>query len=104
MVEQMRFIMTHDPMRHEAEGRALGIDPGEAGGFLVPAEFVAEVQRKLTDTAVMRALARVWSPVKHKGSMPKETGTVALRWEGENENNGETQNPAFGSIAGALPS
>jgi HK97 family phage major capsid protein len=98
MVEQLRFIMTHNPINDEVAGRAMGIDPGEAGGFLVPAEFVAEVQRKLTDSAVMRGLCRVWSPVKHKGSMPKETGTVDLRWEGENENNGETTPPKFGLI------
>jgi len=78
------------------ERKALGLDVGSEGGFLVPEEFIAEVDRKLVKRAVIRPNARVFTGVGKKGSMPRETGSVTIVWEGELVSTAETGNPSFG--------
>lgn len=56
---------------------------GAAGGFGIPDEFVAEVQRKLIYSSPLRANLRTWSGVGLKGSIPRETGTVTVSYQGE---------------------
>lgn len=77
--------------------KALGLDVGEEGGFLVPEEFIAEIDRKLVKQSVIRPNARVFTGVGKKGSMPRETGTVSVFWENENVSSVESTNPKFGN-------
>lgn len=95
---QLRGMLSYERGKKmpEAERKALGLDVGAEGGFLVPEEFIAEVDRKLVKRAVIRPNARVFSGVGKKGSMPRETGTVTVTWEGELVSTAETGNPSFG--------
>lgn len=67
----------------EGTQKTLSVGTGSAGGFAVPEEFVAEVQRKLVYASVFRSNVRNWSGVGLKGSIPRETGTVTIGYEGE---------------------
>jgi len=101
---QLSFMCRNNPKRNfdEAEAKALGIEIGAGGGFLVPEEFMAEVNRKKIKRSVIRPLAKTFSGVSTKGSMPKEGGTVKVIWESENIKTPETQNPVFQSTTWAL--
>ncbi len=66
-----------------ATKKDLQIQSGADGGFAVPQEFIAEVQRKLVLTSVFRNQCRVFSGVGLAGSMPRETGTVTITYAGE---------------------
>lgn len=79
------------------DSKALGLTVGEEGGFLVPEEFMAEVDRKLIKQSVIRPNARVFTGVGKKGTMPRETGTVSVFWENENVASAEGTNPTFGN-------
>lgn len=79
------------------ERKALGLTVGEEGGFLVPEEFIAEVDRKLVKMSVIRPNARVFTGVGKKGTMPRETGSVSVYWENENVASVEGTNPTFGN-------
>lgn len=95
---QIRGMLAYEKAKKMPEGerKALGLDVGSEGGFLVPEEFIAEVDRKLVKRAVIRPNARVFTGVGKKGSMPRETGTVTVTWEGELVATAETGNPSFG--------
>lgn len=97
---QIRFMLNYTNARQapKDEMKALGLGGGAEGGFLVPEEFIAEVDRKLVKVAVIRPLARVFPGVGKKGSLPRETGTVTMIWENENVSTAETGNPSFGKI------
>lgn len=97
---QLRGMISHERGKKmpEAERKALGLDVGSEGGFLVPEEFIAEVDRKLVKRSVIRPNCRVFTGVSKKGSMPRETGTVQVVWEGELVSTAETGNPSFGKI------
>jgi HK97 family phage major capsid protein len=97
---QVRFMLNYDRASKapKEEQKALGLAVGAEGGFLVPEEFIAEVDRKLVAAAVFRPNARVFPGVGKKGSMPRETGTVTMLWENENVATAETGNPSFGQI------
>lgn len=86
----------------EADRKALGLTAGSEGGFLVPEEFIAEVDRKLVKRSVMRPNVRVFPGVGKKGSMPRETGTVTVAWESENVSSAEGTNPTFGNVIWSL--
>lgn len=98
--EQVRFMLNYKlaTQAPKAEMKALGLAGGAEGGFLVPEEFIAEVDRKLVKQAVIRPLARNFPGVGKKGSLPRETGTVTMIWENENVSTAETGNPSFGKI------
>lgn len=91
-----------DPESSRADLKALGLTQGETGGYLVPDEFIAELDRKLVAEVVMRSIVRVFTGVGRKGSMPRETGTVTIVWGEENKKESETGNPKFGRIAWGL--
>ncbi len=98
---QLKFMCQHDKgyKAPDADMKALGLEVGAEGGFLVPEEFIAEVLRKLTKVSVIRPNARIFPGVGKKGTIPRETGTVSIIREGENVATAETTNPAFGNIA-----
>jgi len=97
------FILTENPRScDKGEMKALGLTTGAGGGFMVPEEFIAEVQRKLTKDAVFRNISRIFTGVSRKGTIPQETGTVNVTWSGENVTGTENTNPKFGSLSWSL--
>ncbi|KKN69396.1 hypothetical protein LCGC14_0441230 [marine sediment metagenome] len=99
--EQCHFMLQHEQARKapQTEMKALGLDVGSAGGFLVAEEFRAEVQRKLIKRSVIRPNTRVFTGVGKKGTLPQETGTVNTTWENENVKGTENTNPKFGALS-----
>lgn len=102
--DQIRGMLGYTKARKmpESERKALGLTAGSEGGFLVPEEFIAEVDRKLVKRSVMRPNVRVFAGVGKKGSMPRETGTVSVFWENENVTSTEGTNPTFGNLIWTL--
>lgn len=79
-----RVLFAMAPKMFEgADAKAMSVQVGADGGYLVPEEFIAEVQRKLVFVSNFRSLARVFNGVGLKGSIPRETGTVTAAYFGE---------------------
>ncbi len=66
-----------------ATAKDLQIQVGASGGFLVPTEFMSEVLRRLVKISTFRNQCRFYGGVGMKGSMPRETNTVSITYEGE---------------------
>ena len=62
----------------QAAKKAMSIGLGSSGGYLLPEEFIPEIQRKLVHESVFLNLCRNWTGVEMQGKMPRETGTVAV--------------------------
>lgn len=84
--------------------KALNEGTPEAGGFLVPEEFQAEVIRYVTETAIVRPRARVYNMTREVMKIPRlaqvekgHFGGVALYWIGESELKTESQ-PEFRNV------
>jgi HK97 family phage major capsid protein len=102
--DQIKFMVLNSVKSDGSveRAKALSIGVGSAGGFLVPEEFLAEVLRKLIKRSEFRALARTFTGVGQRGSLPRETGSVSVTYELENTTTAETTNPALGQITWTL--
>jgi HK97 family phage major capsid protein len=58
---------------------------GAGGGFLVPPEFFAEIDRNLVQYSPMRSLARVIGVSTNNVLLPKRTANLTASWEGETD-------------------
>lgn len=96
-----RELRAEMPMFSGKDAKALSIGLGSSGGYLLPEEFVAEVQRKLVHTSVFLGQCRIWSGVEMIGKMPRETGTVSVTIAGELVTPGNTQF-SLGNVTWAL--
>jgi HK97 family phage major capsid protein len=67
---------------------------GAGGGYLIPPEFMAEVDRNLVQFSPMRQLARVIQISTNGVIWPKRTTNVAATWEGETDAEPAT-NPVY---------
>ncbi len=79
----MDFMQAAKARVMENTKKTMSAATGAAGGFGIPDEFVTEVQRKLVYSSPLRSNLRVWSGVGLKGSIPRETGTVTVNYQGE---------------------
>ena len=68
---------------------------GAGGGYLVPPEFFAEIDRNLIQYSPMRSLARVMQVSTNSVLLPKRTANLTASWEGENDAEPAT-NPVYG--------
>ncbi len=101
LAAKMKYILSGNSKFLEKAGieeKAMASSIGEDGGFMVPEQFINEVLRKLVKISVFPALARTFSGVGLKGSVPAEVGTVALTYEGENVKTTETGKPKLDSV------
>ena len=72
------------------EIRSLRVADDTAGGYLAPAEFVAEVVKGIVERSPVRQAARVGSTSSGEVIIPKRTGTQTGHWVGETEDRTET--------------
>ena len=79
----------------EVEVRALQTSPDEAGGYLIPEQFLPEIQRNLVLFSPIRQAARVANASVGEVILPKRTGTLTAQWVEETEDRPATQ-PAYG--------
>jgi HK97 family phage major capsid protein len=77
------------------EVRALRVSTEEAGGYLAPEQFVAEIIRNLVEVSPIRQAARVGQATAGTVVIPKRTGRMTAQWVGETEDRPATE-PAYG--------
>jgi HK97 family phage major capsid protein len=72
------------------EVRSLRVGDDTKGGYLAPAEFVAEVVKGIVERSPIRQAARVGTTSSGEVLLPKRTGTPTGSWVGETETRTET--------------
>ncbi|MCK9542482.1 MAG: phage major capsid protein [Novosphingobium sp.] len=72
------------------EVKALRVADDTAGGYLAPADFVAEVVKGIVERSPIREAARVGTTSSGEVILPKRTGTPTGHWVGETEDRPET--------------
>jgi HK97 family phage major capsid protein len=73
------------------EVRALSVSTDSAGGYLVPQQFVTELDRNLVEISPLRSVARVSSTDASEVLLPKRTAAMTASWVGETTNRSGTQ-------------
>lgn len=86
---------------NDATQKTISVATGATGGFAIPDEFKAEVQRKLVYSSPLRSNLMNFSGVGLKGSMPRETGSVTVYYTGETQAL-TSSDPALGSFVWGL--
>jgi HK97 family phage major capsid protein len=81
------FIRGYDANLIDPEVRTVMTEAttGAGGGFLVPPEFFAEIDRNLILYSPMRSLARVIQVSTNGVLLPKRTANLTASWEGETD-------------------
>lgn len=77
------------------ETRALNVSTDTQGGYLVPQQFLTELQRNLVLFSPIRNLARVTPSSAPEVLLPKRTGAPSASWIGENDPTPSTS-PSYG--------
>lgn len=72
------------------EVKALRTSDDTAGGYLAPAEFVAQIIKGIVEFSPVRQAAHVGSTSSGSVILPKRTGRPTARWVGETEDREET--------------
>ena len=75
--------------------KALNVSTDSAGGYLVPDQFLAEIDKTIVQFSPVRQVARVASASVGELLLPKRTGTLTAAWVGETAARSGTQ-PAYG--------
>lgn len=84
-------FLRHGPERLAAEeARSLIVGDDTRGGYLAPAEFVAEVIKGIVEFSPVRQAARVGTTSSGTVILPKRTGRPTAHWVGEEEDRTET--------------
>lgn len=79
------------------EVRALRVADDTAGGYLAPADFVAEVIKGIVEVSPVRQAARVGSTAFGSVILPKRTGRPTASWVGETETRTGTES-TYGQV------
>jgi HK97 family phage major capsid protein len=81
------FIRGYDANLLDPEVRTVMTEAttGAGGGYLVPPEFFAEIDRNLILYSPMRSLARVIQVSTNSVLLPNRTSNLAASWEGETD-------------------
>jgi HK97 family phage major capsid protein len=87
------FVRGHDANLVEPEVRAAmtTATSGAGGGYLVPPEFLAEIDRNLILYSPMRSLARIMQVSTPQVLLPKRTANMVATWEGETDAEPESE-------------
>lgn len=81
-----------------AQYKALSISNDTTGGYLAPAEFVAEIIKGVTEVSPVRSLVRLRTTASKSVMIPKRTGQFAARRTGETDTRTETDGLRFGMV------
>jgi HK97 family phage major capsid protein len=76
--------------------KAMTLADSETGGYLAPAEYVAEILTTVTEWSQIRGLARLRTTSRTAVQIPKKTQSAAAAWVSEIDSRDETQNPKWG--------
>ncbi len=83
------------------EAKSLSVSVNTAGGYLVPPNWLAELQKNLVQFSPMRSVARVTTTGAPVVTLPKRTQNLSAYWVGETEARTETA-PVYGSQSIAM--
>ena len=84
--------------RATAEFKSLSVSNDTTGGYLAPAEYVADIIKGITLVSPVRSLVSV-KPTANKSRMqPKRTGQFAAQWVAEQGTRSETTGLAYGMV------
>lgn len=90
-------------LRHGREGlqpdevRSMIVGDDTKGGYLAPADFVAEVIKGIVQFSPVRQAARIMQTALGEVELPRRTGRPTASWVGETEARPETA-PSYGQI------
>lgn len=84
--------------RATAEFKALSIANDTTGGYLAPAEYVADIIKEVTLISPVRQLVTVKTTANKSRIQPKRTGRIAAQWVSENAARTETTGLTWGSL------
>lgn len=84
-------------MQSLASFKALSEGTGSAGGFIVPEEFAAEVNRVVEDFGLVPKLARIFPMKSDTLNVPRLSATVTVSYPGENTS-GTGSQPTFENV------
>jgi HK97 family phage major capsid protein len=93
-IERRAFtsFIRHGRETMEAEEvRSLVVGDDSKGGYLAPAEFVAEVIKNIVEISPVRQAARVGNTSAGSVVLPKRTGKPTAAWVGETDSRSSTQ-------------
>lgn len=79
------------------EVRSLIVGDDTKGGYLAPADFVAEVIKGIVQFSPVRQAARVMQTALGEVELPRRTGRPTASWVGETETRTETES-AYGKV------
>lgn len=82
----------------ETEMKALSLANDTTGGYLAPAEYVADIIKGVTEMSPARSLARLRTTAAKSIMIPKRTGQFAARRVGELETRTETDGLRYGMV------
>lgn len=80
------------------EKKALGRGSDVDGGYLVPVDMAAEIDRVASTISIVRNLADVRTIGSASHALRVKTSGLAARWIGESEAGGESTNPKYARI------
>jgi HK97 family phage major capsid protein len=84
--------------RATAEFKSLSVSNDTTGGYLAPAEYVADIIKGITLVSPVRSLVSV-KPTANKSRMqPRRTGQFAAQWVAEQGARSETTGLAYGMV------
>jgi len=91
-----------DAMRKNLEFKAMSVNDGPSGGYLVHPEYLTYVLTKVRDIDEIRANASVFTTGSSSFEIPVEGMDAGLSWVDETETRSETQNPTFKKVSIAI--
>jgi HK97 family phage major capsid protein len=80
------------------ERKALQRGSDVDGGYLVPVDLAAEIDRVASTISVLRSLADIRAIGTNKHQFRVKTSGLAARWVGEGETGGESTNPKYARL------
>ncbi len=84
--------------RATAEFKSLSVSNDTTGGYLAPAEYVADIIKGITLVSPVRSLVSVKPTANRSRMQPKRTGQFAAQWVAEQGTRSETTGLAYGMV------
>lgn len=84
--------------RATAEFKSLSVSNDTTGGYLAPAEYVADIIKGITLVSPVRSLVSVKATANRSRMQPKRTGQFAAQWVAEQGTRSETTGLTYGMV------
>lgn len=85
-----------DAVAVDQRKNVMTVSTDTSGGYLAPAEYVADIIKGVVEFSPMRNFVTVRTTSRKEVNIPKRTGLGSASWVGEIETRTETTNPTWG--------